>query len=73
MGKLNFHVDNPKLCSSLFATTVTWQETVGVTCLDKKIDFARRYLKIYRKSASVQIRVEPSSSLTEVNTKIQGQ
>lgn len=70
VGKLNFHVVNPDLHSSLYATSVTRQEMFGVTCLDKKIDFAQRYLKIHCKSTLVQLRIESGSSLRGVNMKI---
>lgn len=70
MGKLNFHVVNPDLHSSLYATSVTQQGMFGVTCLDKKIDFAQRYLKIHCKATLVQLRIESGSSLRGVYVKI---
>lgn len=70
VGKLNFHVVNPDLHSSLYATSVTQQGMFGVMCLDKKIDFAQRYLKIHCKSTLVQLRIESGSSLRGVNVKI---
>lgn len=70
VGKLNFHMVNPELHSSLYATSVTQQEMFGVTCLNKKIDFAQRYLKIHCRSRLGQMRVESGSLLSEVNIKM---
>lgn len=72
VGKLNFHMVDPEPHSSLYVTSGTQQEMSGVMCLDK-IEFAQRYLKIYCKSTLVQMRIEPGSSLSEVNTKIRGE
>lgn len=54
---------NPELHSSLYVTSGTQQEMFGVMCLEKKIEFAQRYLKIHCKSTLVQMRIEPGSSL----------
>jgi len=72
VGKFNFHIVNPELHSSPYATSHTQQEVSGVMCLDKKINFAQRYLKIHCKSTLVQTRVESGSSLLEVNIKMRG-
>lgn len=63
---------DPEPHSSLYVTSGTQQEMSGVMCLDK-IEFAQRYLKIHCKSTLVQMRIEPGSSLSEVNTKIRGE
>lgn len=73
VGKLNFHTVDPELHSSLYVTSGTQQEMSGVMCLDKKIEFAQRYLKIHCKSILVQMRIEPGSLLSEVNIKIRGE
>lgn len=73
VGKLNFHGVNPELHSSPYITSGTQQEMFGVMCLDKKIEFAQRYLKIHCKSTLVKMRIEPGSSLSEVNIKIRGE
>lgn len=73
VGKLNFHMVNPDLHSSLYVTSGTQQEMFGVMCFDKKIEFAQRYLKIHCKSTLVQMRIEPGWSLREVNIKIRGE
>lgn len=63
VGKINFHMVNPELHSSLYVTSGTQQEMSGVMCLEKKIEFAQRYLKIHCKSTLVQMRIESGSSL----------
>lgn len=73
VGKLNFHMVNPELHSSLYVTSGTQQEMFGVMCLAKKIEFAQRYLKIHCKSTLVQMGIELGSSLNEVNIKIIGE
>lgn len=73
VDKLSFHMVNPELHSSLYITSGTQHEMFGVMCLDKKIEFAQRYLKIHCKSTLVQMRIEPGSSLSEVNIKIGGE
>lgn len=62
VGKLNSHMVNPELHSSLYVTSGTQQEMFGVMCLEEKIEFAQRYLKIHCKSTLVQMRIEPGSS-----------
>lgn len=70
VGKLNFHMVNPELHSSLNAAPVAQQEMSGITCLGEKIDFAQRYLKIHSKFTLVQMRIESGASLSHVNIKI---